>query len=212
MNEEVKYLRVVCQLCGKTETLDTNKPQGSEPHGEHYHLIDFGIPDNNPYANYEIWICEQCHEEVIDHWDCEKDPDSGVYHQVPEYDFEQLTERVLKSLKSPPPGSERGMKLSSRQRKIYAERERTLQFLKEVAGDRQATIIFELREFISVEQIRAGVSHAFFVTVEPQSRKDNPDWAWYYILIGENIAKQIKKDLASIGLERCRFKICSKGG
>ena len=98
------------------------------------------------------------------------------------------------------------------QNEITTERERTLQFLKEVAGDRQATIIFELREFISVEQIRAGVSHAFFVTVEPQSRKDNPDWAWYYILIGENIAKQIKKDLASIGLERCRFKICSKGG
>jgi len=94
-------LKIVCQICGRTEVLDTEKPYGSSLHWESYKLEEFGIPEEHPFHDYEIWICPECLEEAVERWNIEYDIDDlGCLAEVcsPEINYEKLRIMVLKSL------------------------------------------------------------------------------------------------------------------
>jgi len=94
-------LKIVCQICGRTEVLDTEKPYGSSLHWESYKLEEFGIPEEHPFHDYEIWICPECLEEAVEYWDVECYGDDPKYYPtlyIPEINYEALRMMVLKSL------------------------------------------------------------------------------------------------------------------
>jgi len=93
-------LKVVCQLCGKVTTIDVDKPIGSFPRWEYYKLSDFfdkSIVD--PYQNYEIWICDECHRRVSTFTGLCRDGETGEYEEDWEIDYEKLTELLRESLR-----------------------------------------------------------------------------------------------------------------
>lgn len=99
VNNEVDYLKVICQICGKTDVIDVNRPMGHHPRWEEYPLAVFGLSEGNIYADYNVWVCPDCHEKAIDHWDCGVDEETGGKYEVPEFDWDRLSEMVKKSLK-----------------------------------------------------------------------------------------------------------------
>jgi len=89
-------LKVICQVCGKATKIDTSKPIGPKPRWESYRLEDFGLGEH-AFSNYEIWICDQCHEKTIDSATIDYDETGEPYDNV-EYDWEKLTEMVMATL------------------------------------------------------------------------------------------------------------------
>ena len=77
-------LKVICQICGETGTVDTEKPVGSQPRWESYRLEDFDMEEiPGSFKDYEIWICGRCMEEAA--W-------------CGEIDFEKLESKLRESL------------------------------------------------------------------------------------------------------------------
>lgn len=87
-------LRVICQVCGRTTTINTKHTIGPEPRWDCYKLEAFGInPVTSPFYNYSIWVCNECHDATVI-WEGDfLGSETGI-----EYDWELLTEMVLKSL------------------------------------------------------------------------------------------------------------------
>jgi len=82
-------LRVVCQLCGRTEILETTAP--SPVYIGFISLEDVeGFPKVHPFATYEIWVCSKCETRFILDYDLEG---------TPEIDFKAFHEAILESLK-----------------------------------------------------------------------------------------------------------------
>jgi len=93
-------LKVVCQLCGKVTTIDVDKPIGSFSRWEYYKLGDFFDRDiMDPYQNYEIWICDECHRRVSTFTGLCRDRETGEYEEDWEIDYEKLTELLRESLR-----------------------------------------------------------------------------------------------------------------
>ena len=59
-------LKVICQICGRTKVLDTERPCLWEI----YKLKELGITDE-PFSDYEIWICPKCLEKAVVRWEVE---------------------------------------------------------------------------------------------------------------------------------------------
>ena len=55
--EESIVIRVICQLCGRTDLIDLNKPVGPMPRWDWFNLNEFF---DRPDMDWEIWICPRC--------------------------------------------------------------------------------------------------------------------------------------------------------
>lgn len=88
-------LNVICQICGRTKTIDTDKQvKQDHPGWDNYCLGDFEIDGVPPwYDTHEIWICDKCHKEALDHYETEKD-ETGEEYEIPDYDGEKLSEMI----------------------------------------------------------------------------------------------------------------------
>ena len=89
-------LKVVCQLCGKTKTVNTDESIENFPRWQSYKLKDL-YGDAGPYANYEVWICENCHRLVSTFRGMSRD-ERGEYYEDWDIDYEKLAELVRISL------------------------------------------------------------------------------------------------------------------
>ena len=99
-------LKVICQICGKTRILDTVALTGDEPRWESYELQDViqWIDKSRPteealdaFKDYEIWICDICHDSAITNQYPYRDEVAGICIET-EYDFEKLGEKVINTL------------------------------------------------------------------------------------------------------------------
>ena len=64
-------LRVVCQVCGKTEIIDLDKPIPPFPRWDYYKLSEL-VDDRSlidGYEDYRIWICPECHKKAIKYYE-----------------------------------------------------------------------------------------------------------------------------------------------
>ena len=85
------FLRVVCQVCGKTEIIDVDMHIPSFPRWDCYKLSEL-VDDRSlidGYEDYRIWICPECHEKAIEYYE---DRDWRV-------NWEKLSEMVENSLR-----------------------------------------------------------------------------------------------------------------
>jgi len=99
---------VICQICGRSEILDTDKPLPPEPRWTTFRLgevIPRSIKASSTsaislaelYENYEIWLCPSCMAESIEGWEADWDPLTGELAWDPLYK-EDLEDRILDSL------------------------------------------------------------------------------------------------------------------
>jgi len=91
-------IRVICQICGRNRTLDTEVPIGPEPRWDNYRLGHIFNPDEiYPYENYEVWVCANCHRDFIigyyANYDEVRNEDLGA-----EYDSDGLIDKIKESL------------------------------------------------------------------------------------------------------------------
>lgn len=89
-------LKVICQICGKTTTIDTEKPIKSQPKWDNYKLGDLDIEVDKVWHDYDIWICEDCLKEVTEHETLIYD--ETEYYVDREIDYDKLREMLEKSL------------------------------------------------------------------------------------------------------------------
>jgi len=85
------FLRVVCQVCGKTEIIDVDMHILSFPRWDYYKLKDI-VSDRTlieGFENYYVWICPECHRNAIKYYE-----DRGW-----EVNWEKLSETVENSLR-----------------------------------------------------------------------------------------------------------------
>jgi len=90
-------LKVICQTCGATATLDTEEPIGPEPRWENFELGRFEIEELDVFEDYEIWICPRCYLSVIENWNEEGD-ETGHRYWIAEIDWYKLRDLIKKSL------------------------------------------------------------------------------------------------------------------
>jgi transposase-like protein len=89
-------IKVICQLCGKSSTIETEKPLGAKPRWENYTLFEIGI-ERHPFSDYEIWVCPECHEEFVEIRSIDYD-ETGVAYETVEYS-DELFETIRDSLR-----------------------------------------------------------------------------------------------------------------
>ena len=92
-------LRVICQICGATTVIDTEKPVGQFPRWDSYTLeeFDFDNLDIGVFRDYEIWICPECHKKVSEYQGLGRD-ETGEYYEDWEINWEKFSETVERSL------------------------------------------------------------------------------------------------------------------
>ena len=57
------FLRVVCQCCGKVDTIDTNDPDG----GWVYFLLSEFVSGAAYWeSQYDVWLCHGCEQKLWD--------------------------------------------------------------------------------------------------------------------------------------------------
>jgi len=96
--DAIMLLKVVCQVCGKTGVIDPGKPVGRFPRWERYRIKDLVDADIlGAFENYEIWICDECHEKASTFCGLSMD-ETGEYYEDWEIDWEKFSEMVRKSL------------------------------------------------------------------------------------------------------------------
>ena len=92
-------LRVVCQICGQTEIINTEKPVGAFPRWEVYKLGNL-IDDDallSAFRDYDVWICPECLEKASECYGLTMD-ETGEYYEDWVINWEKLGEMVRKSL------------------------------------------------------------------------------------------------------------------
>ena len=88
-------------MCGRTKVLDTERPLSPYLNWESYRLEELGVPKEEPFSDYEIWICPKCLEKVVVRWEVEcygDDPEHSPTAYFPEIDYDLLKRMVLRSL------------------------------------------------------------------------------------------------------------------
>ena len=93
-------LRVVCQVCGKTEIIDLDKPILPFPRWDYYKLSEL-VDDRSlidGFEDYRIWICPECHERVTKFFGLVIKK-KGEYYGNLEINWEKLSKMVEKSLR-----------------------------------------------------------------------------------------------------------------
>jgi len=95
-------LRVVCQVCGKTEIIDLDKSIPPSPRWDYYKLGEL-VDDRSlidGFEDYRIWICPECHEKAtMNIFRLFKDKTTGEYYGDWEINWKKLSKMVEKSLR-----------------------------------------------------------------------------------------------------------------
>ena len=63
MEMDKMFLRVVCQRCGKVDTIDTNNPDGS---WVYFLLSEFVSSATYWESQYDVWLCRDCERKMWD--------------------------------------------------------------------------------------------------------------------------------------------------
>ena len=94
------FLRVVCQVCGKTEIVDVDKPIPPFPRWECYKISEL-VSDKrliDGYEDYRIWICPECHGRITTFFGLVIEK-KGEYYGDWVINWEKLSKMVEKSLR-----------------------------------------------------------------------------------------------------------------
>ena len=91
-------LKVICQICGKTAIIDTEKPVGNWPRWESYKLEDLISNIGDAWGDYEIWICDECHKKVSEFLGLAYDEIGGRYEDW-DIDYKKLEDMLKSSLR-----------------------------------------------------------------------------------------------------------------
>lgn len=89
-------IRVICQICGATTVLDTERAIGPEPRWEYNDLGQFEV--KFPFDNYQVWSCPDCRKKVIEGWEPTYDPETGEKYYDPIFDWDIFSDMIKLSL------------------------------------------------------------------------------------------------------------------
>lgn len=62
-----------------------------------YTLDQFGVSEDNPFYNYEIWVCHECQENHINHIGTGYNEDGSTYPDI-DWDWESFARAIHNSL------------------------------------------------------------------------------------------------------------------
>ncbi len=89
-------LRVICQICGNTAVLNTEKPSGPDPKWTAFPVSAYlsGV-EADIWKDYDIWICPECMAKYGE-WDVDYDEHGEPVGVV--FDSEELRKAIRRSL------------------------------------------------------------------------------------------------------------------
>jgi len=87
-------LKVICQICGETDTLDLDEPMGVNPW--RFYNVNEIVEGLEKWQDYEILICPSCipFEDI----ECDYDEFGQIISMSPIVDFNKLEEKIIKAM------------------------------------------------------------------------------------------------------------------